>query len=148
MFARDPSRCTQMGAKPLAYHLPLEGDQVAAALMGNVGGLPDTEPISALRLGLALSTALSFLVEENELVDQLNFGKLCRTDSSTCLPAPKRTSTSLPAEVFGTPLHGHVAGILFQPLSLSPHKHDIPRPDQNLQELHCHGASARATQLP
>ena len=148
LFVLAPNRFSQLGAKPLVDGLPLEDHQVAAALMGNVGGLPSTEPVSALCLGLALSTALSLHVKENKLFGQLNFGKPGRTDSSNSLPSHKRTSTSVLVEVFGTLLHGHNAGIRFQPLSLSPHKHDIPRTDQSQQGLHCHDASARATQLP
>ena len=84
LIARDPIRCTQLGAKPLVDGLPLEDHQVAAALMGNVGGLPHTGPISALRLVLALSAALSLPVGESELCGQLTSGKLCKTDNRNC----------------------------------------------------------------
>ena len=84
MHAHDPNRCTQLGAKPLADDLPLEDHLVAAALMGNVGGLPDTGPISGLHLVVALSAALSLPVGESELCGQLTFDKLCKTDSRNC----------------------------------------------------------------
>ena len=68
LHARDPNRCTRLGAKPLVDELPLKDHQVAAALMGNVGGLPNTEPISALCLVPALSAALFLRVGETNSV--------------------------------------------------------------------------------
>ena len=84
LFVRAQNRFSPLGAKPLVDGLPLEDHQVAAALMGNVGGLPHTGPISALRLVLALSAALSLPVGESELCGQLTSGKLCKTDNRNC----------------------------------------------------------------
>ena len=121
---------------------------MVAALTGIVGGQQGTEPILALRHGLAPSPVLSLPAEENKLFGQLEFGKPGKTDSNNYLPDRKRTSASLQAEVSETLLHGHNAGMLCQPLSLTPRTHDTPRTDRTLQELRCHGASARALQLP